>query len=173
VDDGQLRIEAGRPQDVPEILGLIRELATYEKLEHKVVATEEGLRETLFGEPRGAEVVIARQGEETAGFALFFHNYSTFLGQRGLYLEDLYVRPEHRGRGCGAALLRHLARIALERRCGRLEWAVLDWNEPAIGFYRRLGAEPMSDWTVYRLTGEPLRRLAGSGPGPEEGERSR
>jgi GNAT superfamily N-acetyltransferase len=171
VSQATFRIDPAEPGDVPQILGLIRELAAYEKLEHQVVATAEGLRETLFGEPRGAEVVIARQGEGTAGFALFFHNYSTFLGQRGLYLEDLYVRPEYRGRGCGAALLRHLARIALERRCGRLEWAVLDWNEPAIGFYQRLGAEPMSDWTVYRLTGEPLRRLA-SGPSLEA-ERSR
>lgn len=166
-----LKIENARPKDVPEILGLIRDLAAYEKLEDQVVATEDGLRETLFGEPRGAEVVIARMGEETAGFALFFHNYSTFLGQRGLYLEDLYVRPEFRARGCGKALLRHLARLAVERRCGRLEWAVLDWNEPAIGFYRRLEAEPMTDWAVYRLTGEPLRRLAASTdrpPGPGE-----
>jgi GNAT superfamily N-acetyltransferase len=159
-DEPTLRIEAARGEDVPEILALIRALARYEKLEDRVVATEEGLRETLFGEEPGAEVVLARLGDETVGFALFFHNYSTFLGQRGLYLEDLYVHPEHRGRGCGAALLRHLARLALERRCGRLEWAVLDWNEPAIGFYRRLGAEPLSEWTTYRLTGEPLLRLA-------------
>ncbi len=130
------------------------------------MATEDGLRETLFGEPRGAEVVIARVGEETAGVALFVPNYSTFLGQRGLYLEDLYVRPEYRARGCGKALLRYLARLAVERRCGRLEWAVLDWNEPAIGFYRRLEAEPMTDWAVYRLTGEPLRRLAASADRP-------
>ena len=157
-----LRIDAAREQDVPEILQLIRGLARYEKLEDRVVATEDGLRETLFGELRGAEVVIARLGEQTAGFALFFHNYSTFLGQRGLYLEDLFVWPEYRGRGCGAALLQHLARLAVERQCGRLEWAVLDWNEPAIGFYRRLGAEPMADWTIFRLTGEPLRRLAAS-----------
>jgi ribosomal protein S18 acetylase RimI-like enzyme len=156
-----VRIEAAREEDVSEILELIRALARYEKLEHRVVATEEGLRETLFGEVRGAEVVLARVGVETAGFALFFHNYSTFLGQRGLYLEDLYVHPEHRGRGCGVALLRYLARLAVERRCGRLEWAVLDWNELAIGFYRRLGAEPMSDWTTFRLSGEPLLRLAG------------
>jgi GNAT superfamily N-acetyltransferase len=154
------RIEPATEKDVPEILELIRALARYEKLEHLVVATEDGLRETLFGEPPGAEVVLARLGAETAGFALFFHNYSTFLGQRGIYLEDLYVHPRSRGQGCGAALLRHLARLAIERRCGRLEWAVLDWNEPAIGFYRRLGAEPMDDWTVYRLTGDALRRLA-------------
>ena len=161
-----LSIEPAREPDVPEILELIRALAVYEKLEHQVVATEEGLRETLFGERPAAEVLLARTGGETLGFALFFHNYSTFLGQRGLYLEDLFVRPEHRGRGVGRALLQRLARLAVERRCGRLEWAVLDWNEPAIGFYRRLGAEPMSEWTVFRLTGEPLEALA-AGRGPD------
>ncbi len=164
--DAQPRIDSALPQDVPEILGLIRDLARYEKLEDQVVATEEGLRETLFEEPRAAEVVLARVGDETAGFALFFHNYSTFLGQRGIYLEDLYVRPEHRARGCGKALLQHLAQLAVERKCGRLEWAVLDWNEPALGFYRRLGADAMSDWIVHRLTGEPLRQLAASGDLP-------
>jgi len=155
-----LRIEPAAPGDVPEILGLIRDLAVYEKLEHQVVATESGLRDTLFGEKPAAEVLLARVGPRVAGFALFFHNYSTFLGQPGLSLEDLYVRPEFRGQGCGQALLARLAALAVERRCGRLEWAVLDWNEPAIGFYRRLGAEPMSDWTVFRLTGERLQRLA-------------
>jgi GNAT superfamily N-acetyltransferase len=159
-DVTSLRIESATPGDVPHILGLIRDLAVYEKLEHQVVATAEGLRDTLFGEQPAAEVLLARIGPRVAGFALFFHNYSTFLGQRGLYLEDLYVRPEFRGRGCGRALLARLASLAVERRCGRLEWSVLDWNEPAIGFYRRLGAEPMSEWTVFRLTGEPLRRLA-------------
>jgi GNAT superfamily N-acetyltransferase len=157
------RIEPAGPGDVGEILSLIRELAVYEKLEHQVVATEDGLRETLFGDRPGAEVLLARTGSQTAGFALFFHNYSTFLGRRGLYLEDLYVRPAFRGRGLGRALLARLASLAVERRCGRVEWAVLDWNEPAIGFYRGLGAVPMSDWTVFRLTGEPLRRLAGPG----------
>lgn len=161
--DAPLTIHSAAPQDVPEILGLIRDLAAYEKLEDRVVATEEGLRESLFEEPRAAEVLLARVGGETAGFALFFHNYSTFLGQRGIYLEDLYVRPEYRARGYGKALLQHLARLAVERNCGRLEWAVLDWNEPAIGFYRRLGAEAMSDWVVYRLTGGPLHQLAASG----------
>jgi GNAT superfamily N-acetyltransferase len=155
------RIEPARPEDVGEILSLIRELAVYEKLERQVVATADGLRDTLFGDRPGAEVLFARSGSRTAGFALFFHNYSTFLGQRGLYLEDLYVRPAFRGRGFGKALLARLAALARERGCGRVEWAVLDWNAPAIGFYRRLGAEPMSDWTVFRLTGEPLRRLAG------------
>ena len=164
--ESALRIHSAQPQDVPDILQLIRDLAAYEKLEDRVVATEEGLRETLFDEPPAAEVVLARVGEQTAGFALFFHNYSTFLGQRGIYLEDLYVRPEHRARGCGKALLQHLARVAVERNCGRLEWAVLDWNEPAIGFYRRLGAEAMSDWVVYRLTGPSLHRLAGLGDVP-------
>lgn len=158
-----LRIEPAGPGDVSEILGLIRDLAVYEKLEHQVVATESGLRDTLFGERPAAEVLLARVGSRVAGFALFFHNYSTFLGQRGIYLEDLYVRPEFRGRGCGRALLARLAALAVERRCGRLEWAVLDWNEPAISFYRRRGAEPMSDWTVFRLTGEALRRMAAPG----------
>jgi len=160
-----VRIEPAGPADVPEILELIRGLAVYEKLEHQVVATEEGLRETLFGDRPVAEVVFARVGGRTAGFALFFHNYSTFLGQPGIYLEDLFVRPEFRGRGCGRALLAHLAALAVTRRCGRLEWAVLDWNEPAIGFYRKLGAQPMDEWTVFRLTGESLERLAGSAGG--------
>jgi len=169
-----LTIEAARERDVPEILELIRALAVYEKLEDQVVATEDGLRETLFGKAPGAEVLMARIDSETVGFALFFHNYSTFLGQRGLYLEDLFVRPEHRGRGVGRALLQRLARLAVERRCGRLEWAVLDWNEPAIGFYRRLGAEPMSDWTVFRLTGTPLEALAaGKEPAQPPGSRPR
>jgi len=162
-DTPPLRIERAEASDVPEILGLIRDLAVYEKLEDQVVATEDGLRETLFGDSPGAEVLLARVGSETAGFALFFHSYSTFLGRRGIYLEDLYVRPRHRGRGVGKALLARLAALAVARRCGRLEWAVLDWNEPAIGFYRRLGAEPMSEWTVFRLTGDPLRRLAAPG----------
>jgi len=163
-DTPPLRIEPAGPGDVPEILALIRDLAVYERLEHQVVATERGLRETLFGEKPAAEVLFARVGPRVAGFALFFSNYSTFLGQPGLYLEDLYVRPEYRGQGCGKALLARLAALAVERRCGRLEWAVLDWNEPAIGFYRRLGAVPMSDWTVFRLTGESLVRLAAPPP---------
>ncbi len=157
-----LRIEAASVDDVPLILRFIRELARYEHLEHQVVADEALLRRELFGDDPGAEVLIAREDREPAGFALFFHNFSTFVGRRGLYLEDLYVRPEYRGRGVGSALLRHLARIAVERGCGRLEWSVLDWNQPAIGFYRRLRARPMDDWTVYRLDGDALQRLAAS-----------
>ena len=147
--------------DAPLILSFIRELAEYEKLSHEVVATEGALRETLFGERRYAEVLIGEHDGSPAGFALFFHNYSTFLGKPGLYLEDLYVRRAFRGSGIGRALLSRLARLAVERGCGRLEWWVLDWNEPSIGFYESIGAVPMDDWTVYRLTGEPLERLAG------------
>lgn len=156
-------IRAATPEDVPLVLSLIRELAVYERLSHEVVATEEVLGESLFGERRAAEVVLARVGGEPAGFALFFHNFSTFLGRPGLYLEDLYVRPEFRGEGVGRALLVRLARLARERGCGRLEWWVLDWNEPAIRFYERLGAVPMDDWTVYRLAGEALDALAAEG----------
>ena len=146
--------------DVPLILSLIRELAAYEKLAHEVVADEAGIDETLFGERPGAEVIIAEVDATPVGFALYFFNYSTFLGKRGLYLEDLFVRPEARGQGVGRALLAHLAQIARGRRCGRLEWAVLDWNTPATGFYERLGAMPMNDWTTYRLSGEALAALA-------------
>jgi GNAT superfamily N-acetyltransferase len=155
-----LRIESATPADVALILSFIRELAEYERLLDQVVASEELLRDQLFGARPGAEVVIARWADEAAGFALFFHTFSTFLGRRGLHLEDLFVRPAFRGHGIGQALLAFLARLALERGCGRLEWAVLDWNEPAIGFYKRLGAVPMGDWTTYRLAGEPLRALA-------------
>ncbi|WP_420125036.1 GNAT family N-acetyltransferase [Longimicrobium sp.] len=154
------RVRPAAEADVPLIFRFIRELAEYERLLHEVVATEERLRDTLFGVRPAAEVVIAEDGSEAIGFALFFHNYSTFLAQPGLYLEDLYVRPEARGRGAGRALLAHLARLAKERNCGRLEWWVLDWNEPAIRFYRSLGAQPMDDWTVFRLTGPELARLA-------------
>jgi len=156
-----LRIETATVEDVPLILRFIRELAQYEHLEHQVVADEALLRRELFGQRRGAEVLIAREEAEALGFALFFHNFSTFVGRRGLYLEDLYVRPEHRGRGVGGALLRHLARLAVERGCGRFEWAVLDWNAPAIGFYRAIGARPIDEWTIFRLDGEALKQLAG------------
>lgn len=154
---------AGR-DDVPLVLQFIRDLARYERLEHEVTASEAELTEALFGERRYAEVVFACDGGAPVGFALFFHNFSTFKGRPGIYLEDLYVRPEARGRGIGKRLLAHLARTAVERRCARLEWAVLDWNEPSIAFYRSLGAVPMDEWRVFRLTGDPLALLAGSGP---------
>ena len=155
-----LRIERATPRDVPLILRLIKALAEYERMSDEVIATEEGLRETLFGARPSAEVVIAYAGTEPAGFALFFHNYSTFLGKPGLYLEDLFVVPKYRGRGYGKALLQHLASLAVERGCGRFEWSVLDWNEPAIGFYRKLGAKAMDEWTIFRVTGDALRDLA-------------
>jgi GNAT superfamily N-acetyltransferase len=147
-------------KDVPLILSFIKDLAEYERLSHEVMVSEASLRETLFGPNPAAEVIIAYSGERPAGFALFFHNYSTFLGQKGIYLEDLFVLPEERGRGIGKALLAYLAKLAEERNCGRLEWAVLDWNEPAINFYKRLGAKPMDDWSTFRVTGEALRDLA-------------
>jgi GNAT superfamily N-acetyltransferase len=155
-----LSIRPANRTDVPLILSFIRGLAEYEKLAHEMTANEELLTETLFGDHPGAEVLIASLNDEPAGFALFFHNYSTFLAQRGIYLEDLFVKPEFRGKGIGKALLQQLARIAVERNCGRLEWAVLDWNEPAIGFYKSLGASPMDDWTVFRVTGDALNELA-------------
>jgi GNAT superfamily N-acetyltransferase len=148
--------------DVPQILAFIRALAEYERLLHAVVATEDGLRLALFGPRPHAEVVIAEDGGAPVGFALFFHTFSTFLGQPGIYLEDLFVVPEARGHGVGRALLAHLARLAGERGCGRVEWAVLDWNAPAIRFYEGLGARPNAEWTVYRLTGDPLTALAAS-----------
>jgi GNAT superfamily N-acetyltransferase len=154
-----VRIDPARPEDVPMILTLIRELAEFERLLHEVTATEEQVHEGLFGARPSAEVVMARMGDEVAGFALFFHNFSTFLAKPGIYLEDLYVRQRFRGQGCGEALLRYLARTALERGCGRLEWSVLDWNQRAIDFYKSLGAVPMNEWTIYRVTGDALRRL--------------
>lgn len=146
--------------DVPVIAKLIRGLAHFEKLEGEVTMTEELLAKNLFGPRPYAETLLAEDGSDVVGFALFFHNFSTFLAQPGIYLEDLFVVPEQRGRGIGRALLERLAQIAIERGCGRLEWAVLDWNRDAIGFYERLGATPNSDWTVYRLTGESLLGLA-------------
>ena len=146
--------------DVPEILRLIRALAEYEKLASDVVASEAGLAETLFGARPAAEVLLAEVDGRAVGLALFFQNYSTFLGKPGIYLEDLFVEPAFRGRGLGKQLLQAIARLAVERGCGRFEWAVLDWNEPAIGFYKSLGAKPMADWTVMRLTGEALKKLA-------------
>ena len=158
-------IRPARPDDVPTVLSLIRALARYEKLEHEVVGTEADLREHLFGAAPRAEVALVEDGGEIAAFALFFHNYSTFLCRPGLYLEDLFVLPEHRGKGHGGALLAHLARLALERGCGRFEWAVLDWNEAAIGFYRSLGATMKDDWRIMRVTGDALATLAGTREG--------
>jgi len=155
-----VRIVPATEKDTPVILSLIKGLADYERLADEVEATEEGIHESLFGERPAAEVVLAYVGSDVAGFALFFHNFSTFLGLPGIYLEDLFVRPAHRGLGVGRALLQHLARVARARNCGRLEWSVLDWNETAIGFYRRLGAQPNDGWTVYRLEGEALALLA-------------
>ena len=158
--DLAFRIDPAVEADVPVILDLIRDLAEYEKLSDQVTATEADIARSLFGDPPRAEAVIARLDGKAIGFALFFHNYSTFLGRPGLYLEDLYVRPAFRGRGFGRRLLIHLARIAVDRGCGRFEWSVLDWNAPAIAAYRRAGAVPLDDWTVYRLTGDALKRLA-------------
>jgi GNAT superfamily N-acetyltransferase len=155
-----ITIRSATVDDVPTILHFIKALAVYEKLDEQVIASEARLHAALFGPKPDAEVVIAFAGDEPAGFALFFHNFSTFLAQRGLYLEDLFVKPEWRGHGIGKQLLMHLASLALERNCGRFEWAVLDWNEPAIQFYRRLGAQPLHDWRIFRVTGESLRRLA-------------
>jgi len=155
-----MNIRQATEADVPLILKFIRDLAIYEKLEHKVIATEQGLRQTLFGNPRFAEVVFAVEDGVEAGFALFFHNYSTFLGAPGIYLEDLFVKPEFRGRGLGKALLAHLAKLAKERGCGRVEWAVLDWNTPSINFYRSLGAIALDDWRIFRLTGDAMEHLA-------------
>lgn len=155
-----ITIRRAEAHEVPLILSFIRDLAEYERLSHEVVATEKGLRETLFGPRPHAEVVFALLDGEPVGFALFFHNYSTFLGQPGIFLEDLFVRPQARGHGVGKVLLQWLARTAVERNCGRLEWNVLDWNEPAIGFYRKLGARPMDEWTTFRLTGAELQALA-------------
>ncbi len=153
-------IEPATAADVPLILQLIRELADYERAPNDAVATEEGLREVLFGEAPSASVLLARDGETPVGFAVYFFNFSTWLGRPGLYLEDLFVRPELRGKGYGRALLERLAQIAHERGCGRMEWAVLDWNEPAIQFYKKLGAVPMEEWTTFRLTRDGIARLA-------------
>lgn len=156
----ELEIHPATEEDVPLLLRFVKELAEYENLSHEVSATEEVLKESLFGGRRVAEALLAYLGDEPVGFALFFHNFSTFLGRPGIYLEDLYVRPEFRGSGIGRILLAHLAKLAKERGCGRLEWWVLDWNEPSIGFYKSLGAVAMDDWTVYRVTGEALEKLS-------------
>jgi len=153
-------IKSATVDDVPLILEFIKLLADYEKLLHEVVATEEALRETLFGKHAHAEVVIGYLEEKPVSFAIFFHNFSTFLGRPGIYLEDLFVKPEARGLGIGQLMLVYLAKLAKERKCGRLEWWVLDWNETAIKFYKKLGAIPMDEWTVFRVTGEALDKLA-------------
>ena len=153
-------IRSAQPADVPLILGLIRELADYEKLSHEVVATEALLHEHLFGSQHRAETLIAEDAGGAVGFALFFHNFSTFVGRPGIYLEDLFVRPEARGSGLGKALLAHLAQLCSTRDCARLEWSVLDWNAPSIGFYQRLGAKLMDEWTVMRVDGDALTKLA-------------
>ncbi|TME97756.1 MAG: GNAT family N-acetyltransferase [Chloroflexi bacterium] len=156
-----ISIRPATPNDVPTVASLIRALSQYEKLAHEVTMTEDKLRLSMFGPRPYAEALLAEEDGTPVGFALFFHNYSTFLAQPGLYLEDLYVLESHRGKGIGKALLVHLAKIAVERNCGRMEWAVLDWNVDAIGFYEKLGAKPNSEWTVYRLTGDSLNGLAG------------
>jgi GNAT superfamily N-acetyltransferase len=157
-----LKIRSATKSDVPIILSFIKRLADYEHLSHEVVTTEEILRETLFGRQRTAEVVIGYFQKKPVGFVVFFQNYSTFLGRPGLYIEDLFVDEVYRRRGFGRALLLHIARLAKDRGCGRLEWSVLDWNEAAIHFYKKLGALPMSKWTVFRVTGENFDRLAGA-----------
>jgi hypothetical protein len=154
-----LRIEPAQPRDAAALLSLIRALAEYERLTHLVVGTEAQLRDELFGARPVIEAVIGREDGRAVGFALYFHNFSTFLARRGLYLEDLFVVPEARGRGYGKALMRHVARVAVERDCGRFEWSVLDWNQPAIDFYRSLGAEVLPDWRICRMTGAALAAL--------------
>ena len=156
-----MTIRPATEADLGTIEELIRALAEYERMADEVVMDAELLRKGLFGDRPYAEVLIAEVDDEAVGFALFFHNFSTFVGRPGIYLEDLFVKPEHRGSGLGKALLKRLAEITVERDCGRMEWAVLDWNEPSIGFYKKLGARPNDDWTVYRLTGEALQKLAG------------
>jgi GNAT superfamily N-acetyltransferase len=157
-----INIKSATIEDVPLILTFIKELAEFEKLLHEVTATEDILRETLFGSAPKAEVIISYFENSPVGFALFFHNFSTFLGKPGIYLEDLYVKPEVRGKGIGKKLLQHLAKLTLERDCGRLEWWVLDWNQQAIDFYRSIGAIAMDEWTVQRMTGDTLKKLAQS-----------
>lgn len=155
-----LQIKQATNQDVGLILQFIKELAEYEKLSHEVVATEESLMQTLFGEQKVAKVVLGYYKDKAVGFALFFHNYSTFLAKTGIYLEDLFVKPEYRGKGFGKAFLIYLARLTKERNCGRLEWSVLDWNDSAFKFYENLGAKAMKEWIGFRLTGNALEKLA-------------
>ena len=161
-------VRSAKPTDVTKLFQLIQALAEYEKLSHAVTGNPESLAEHLFGHPTYAEAILAESDGQAVGFALFFHNYSTFLTQPGIYLEDIFVLPEYRGQGIGKALLTYIAQLAVSRGCGRLEWSVLDWNEPAIGFYKKLGAEMMDGWTTCRLEGDGIRTLAGMGPGHQE-----
>lgn len=160
MSDNRFTLHPARQEDVADIVAFIRDLAEYEKLSHEMLATEADISEWLFGQQPAAEVIIARVADDAAGFALFFRSFSTFVGRPGIYLEDLFVRPVYRGMGIGKALLQHLAGIACQRGYGRLEWAVLDWNEPAIGFYEQMGAMAMDDWTTYRVSGEGLQLMA-------------
>jgi len=157
--DMPLRIESATESDLPAIVHLVRQLARYEKLEHAMVATEDDFRNALFGAERNAYALMAFADDAPVGFALYFYNFSTFVGKRGIYLEDIYVEPEHRGRGIGSALLKRLATIAKEQNCGRMEWSVLTWNQPSIDFYHRLGAVTLDDWRIFRLHEEPLEQL--------------
>ncbi len=158
-----LRIERAAEQDIPAIVRLVRRLAEYEKLAHAMVSSEDDFRKALFGPQRNVEALMAFADNAPVGFALYFYNFSTFLGKRGIYLEDLFVEPEYRGRGIGKALLQRLARIGIDEDCGRMEWSVLTWNQPSIDFYHRLGAVTLEDWRTFRLTGPDFERLAGRG----------
>lgn len=157
--DMTLRIEPATERDLPAIVRLVRQLAQYEKLEHAMVASQDDFRQALFGAERSAQALMAFADDAPVGLALYFYNFSTFLGKRGIYLEDIYVEPEQRGRGIGSALLKRLAGIAKEQNCGRMEWSVLTWNQPSIDFYHRLGAVTLDDWRIFRLQGEPLEQL--------------
>jgi GNAT superfamily N-acetyltransferase len=162
-----LKIEPATESDLPAIVRLVRQLARYEKLEHAMVASQDDFRQALFGDERHAHALMAFADDAPVGFALYFYNFSTFVGRRGIYLEDIFVEPEHRGRGIGSGLLKRLAKIAKEQNCGRLEWSVLTWNQPSIDFYHRLGAVTLDDWRIFRLHGEPLERLAAAAIGKD------
>lgn len=161
-DMAEIQIHEATPGDAALILSFITGLAIYEKAEHEVLATESDICDSLFGKDATAHGLICSKGDEPIGYGIYFYNYSTWLGKPGLYLEDLYILPEHRGSGAGKILLKHLAQIAVSKECGRFEWSVLDWNEPAIQFYKSLGAEPQDEWIIYRLTGDNLLKLAGT-----------